>query len=358
MSEAPDQESKTEHPTEKRVRDAIDKGNVPFSKEAATFGSVVGILAAITLISGGAAANLFAQLRTVLHQAGSVRMSSSGDASHYLSDLASGTAMIVLPMLAVFAIGGILGAIAQNMPSANLERLRPKWERLSPKSNLSQMLGKPAAIELATTFAKVLAAGIVGYIVAKKISLNILPLLASEPSIILQMLERHGVSILSSFALLCLVVAIIDVVLARTKWTKQLMMTRQEVQDEHKQSEGDPHVKQRRKMIGRRRINTRMMKDVPTATMVVVNPSHYAVAMRYVPAEGGAPVVVAKGMDHVALKIRQMCEENRIPVIENVPLARSLHKATSVGSMIPVEFYKAVAEVVHFIEMRKRLRPN
>lgn len=358
MSEAPDQESKTEHATEKKVRDAVEKGNVPFSKEAVTFGSVIGILAAVALIAGGVVIELFVQLRNSIHQAGVVRINGDGDAKLYLWELASTTGMIIFPMLAVLATGGILGAIAQNMPSANLERLRPKWERLSPTANLAQMFGKPAAIELATTVAKIIAALAVGYFMAKKISVNILPLLASEPSVIFHTLKGHSITILSSFTILCLVVAIIDVVLVRTKWTKQLMMTRQEVQDEHKQSEGDPHVKQRMKLIGRRRLNTRMMQDVPTATMVVVNPTHFAVAMRYKPSEGGAPVVVAKGMDHVALKIRKMCEDNRIPIIEDVPLARSLHKATVVGSMIPVEFYKAVAEVVHFIELRKRLPPH
>jgi flagellar biosynthetic protein FlhB len=258
-------------------------------------------------------------------------------------------------MLLLLALGGIAGGAAQNMPSANLERLAPKLERISPKKNFSQFYGKAALLEFAVTMAKLFAAIGVAYWTTKQLFGNVMQFGVSDPVQLLGSVSGEINAILTSFALLCVAIAVIDLFAVRTRWSKKLMMTRQEVKDEHKQQEGDPLVKQRIQVLGRRRRNRRMMADVPKATMVVVNPSHYAIAMRYVPAEGGAPKVIAKGIDHLALRIRKICEENGIPVVENPPLARALHKSVSVGAMIPAEFYRAVAEVIHFIDLRKRM---
>ncbi|NJM28841.1 MAG: flagellar biosynthesis protein FlhB [Rhizobiales bacterium] len=356
MSDETDQESKTEHATEKRIRDSLEKGNIPFSKEAVTLGSIAAMLAASALIAQYATADLYSLLSTGFEHAGSIRIESPGDASGLLSKLAVHVGVILVPMLLLLAFGGILGGSAQNMPSANLERLTPKFERISPKKNFSQFYGKAAALEAATTSVKLAAAGGVAYWTTKQLFGNVIQFSISDPSLLLGSIGAHVNTILSSFTLLCIAIAVLDVVMVRMRWSKKLMMTRQEVKDELKQSEGDPLVKQRMQLLGRSRRRGRMMADVPRATMVVVNPTHFAVAMRYVAAEGGAPVVVAKGMDHLALKIREVCEENRIPIVENPPLARALHKSVAVGSMIPAEFYRAVAEIIHFVELRRRMK--
>ncbi len=358
MSEAPEQDSKTEQPSEKRIRDAVEKGNLPYSKEATTFGSVFGILTGMSLIAGTAISNLFERLHASFEAVGTTPIRTSGDGIGILTNYLRDVAAVVMPFLLVLALGGILGAVGQNMPNGTLDRLKPKFERLSPSQNLKQVFGKPALTELASSTAKILAALFVAWYVCASLFENVLLLAASEPVTLFTTLQNKAIRIISVFTLLCMIIAILDVVHVRISWTKRLMMTRQEVKDEMKQSEGDPHVKLRLKFIGRRRLNSRMMANVPTATMVVVNPTHYAVAMRYVVAEGGAPVVIAKGMNHIALKIKNLCEKNRIPIIENAPLARSLHATTAVGSAIPPEFYKAVAEIVHFVELRRRLKPR
>jgi flagellar biosynthesis protein FlhB len=358
VSDPVDQESKTEQATEKRLRDAQEKGDVPQSKEVVIFGSIVSMLAAFTLLLGNTVFSLFSLLAADFGRSGSTSIETRGDTENFLAKLTSDIAFTLLPLLLVIAAGGIVGSIAQNMPSSSFERLNPKWDRLSPSANGAQIFGKNALVELATTSVKILVAATVGWYIATKVIIDILPLVVSEIAMLLVPLKRSATSILTVFAMLCLLIAIIDVTVVRTNWLKKMMMTKQEVKDELKQSEGDQQTKGRMKLLGRRRLNSRMMANLPQSTMVVVNPTHYAVAMRYVATESGAPVVIAKGMDHLALKIRNICEENRIPVIENAILARSLHQSVEVGAVIPVEFYKAVAEVVHFVELRKRLRPD
>jgi flagellar biosynthetic protein FlhB len=143
-----------------------------------------------------------------------------------------------------------------------------------------------------------------------------------------------------------------DLVWSRLFWQRELRMTRQEVKDEHKQSEGDPILKARMRSLARDRSRRRMIAAVPRATLVIANPTHFAVALRYVREEGGAPLVVAKGQDLVALKIRHVAEENGIPVIEDKLLARSLYESVQVDKIIPSQFYKAVAEIILFLMVR------
>jgi flagellar biosynthesis protein FlhB len=355
MTDAPDKESKTEQASEKRIRDAVEKGDVPYSKEATTLGSLAAILAGLTLVLTTAAQGTFEILREGLSRAGTSGIFNQADGGSILGYYATKVGFAILPLLALIAAGGILGALGQNVPSSTLERLRPKWSRLSPQSNFPQMFGKPAAIDLAVTLIKLAAAAGLAWYVSGRLLANVLVLQISEPTMLFDTLMSQAGRIASAFALLCLVIAIVDTVFVRFNWSKKLMMTRQETKDEHKQSEGDPTIKNRIKMLARRRINSRMMANVPKATMVIVNPEHYAVAMRYVPGEDAAPVVIAKGLDYLALRIKKTCQDNRIPVIPNPPLARALHKQVAVGAIIPADFYRAVAEIIRFIELKKRL---
>ena len=149
------------------------------------------------------------------------------------------------------------------------------------------------------------------------------------------------------------VLAVVDFFWTRHHWYSQLRMTKQEVKDEHKQSQGDPIIKARQRSIARDRARRRMISNVPRATLVITNPTHYAVALRYVREENEAPVVIAKGQDLVALKIRELARENNIPIFEDPPLARSMFAQVSVDSVIPSIFYKAVAELVHRVYAAK-----
>jgi flagellar biosynthetic protein FlhB len=169
------------------------------------------------------------------------------------------------------------------------------------------------------------------------------------PSLLLKLVERA----LSTLAVATLVLVAADLVWSRVFWHRELRMTRQEVKDELKQVDGDPIVKARLRSLARDRSRKRMMAAVPRATLVIANPTHYAVALRYLREEGGAPLVVAKGQDLIALRIREIAAEHRIPIVENKELARSLYRSVQIDKMIPPEFYKAVAEIVFFLMARQ-----
>jgi flagellar biosynthesis protein FlhB len=169
------------------------------------------------------------------------------------------------------------------------------------------------------------------------------------PAIILEI----TIKLVSAVAITALVLAVVDIVWSRMAWHRDLRMTHQEVKEEYKQAEGNPLVKMRAKSLARQRSSRRMMAAVPRATMIIANPTHYAVALRYVHSEGGAPIVLAKGRDSLALKIRAIAEELQISVIENKPLAKAMYEKVEVNATIPQEFFKAIAEMIHFLQMRK-----
>jgi flagellar biosynthetic protein FlhB len=169
------------------------------------------------------------------------------------------------------------------------------------------------------------------------------------PELILAMIMR----LLAAVAIATVLLVTADTLWARLKWRRDLRMTRQELKDEMKQSEGDPLMRAKLRSLRLDRSRRRMMAAVPSATMVIANPTHYAIALRYVREEGGAPLVVAKGKDLIALKIREIAEQNQIPIVEDKALARSMYDSVEVDKMIPPELYRAVAEVVHFIYGKK-----
>lgn len=358
MSDAPDKESKTELPSEKKIKDAVEKGNVPFSTEAGILSSFAAFLAVGFLMAAGIAQELTGSMALILENAATYQLSNGADAFQFVLRELKAIFLILLPLLCIISLGGIIGPLGQNMPQANLERLKPKIEKISPVSHLKRMFGKQGAFDFAKMLCKVIAVTSVSYWVIRNNITDILVSSASDVQTVPETILRLTLAVLAPLTLVALVIAIIDIVFTRLRWMDDLKMTRQEVKDEFKQSEGDPMLKERVRAKARQRVKSRMLAELPKATLVVVNPTHYAVALRYVREEGGAPIVIAKGIDHLALKIRSICEEQGTAVVENKPLARSLYASTEVGTVIPPDFYRAVAEVIHFVEMRKGRSPS
>jgi flagellar biosynthesis protein FlhB len=355
MSESADKESKTEAPTEKKISEAVERGNTPFSREIVSFGSLLAIIGLLGLTLAASAESITRTLRIGFAKVGEPALQTPSDASNHLGQILGPVLAAVLPILALCALGGVVGSIVQNIPAASWERVAPKLNRLSPSKNLARIAGKEALIEFAKTSAKFLALSALAYVVLQGKLNDMLNAGLTDPAMIPNMLKSTVLDIAIPTAVFVFLLAVIDLVWTRIKWRNDLKMTKQEQKDEHKNAEGDPLFKQKRRMIAQKRLKSRMMADIPRATLVVVNPTHYAVALRYVASEGGAPVVLAKGLDLVALKIRELSDLHSIPIIENKPLARSLHSACEIGDMIPPEYYKAVAEIIHFIERKRQL---
>jgi flagellar biosynthetic protein FlhB len=261
------------------------------------------------------------------------------------------------PTAVLLMVFGVVASIAQNPPRFVPDRILPDLKRISLGAGLSRVFGPKGWTEFFKSALKIVAVAVVvvtilggqRYVLTAAMFLDV----ADLPQRILKLC----VHVIAAVMVATLVVASADLAWARIHWRRDQRMSRHELKEELKQTEGDRLMKARLRSLRLDRSRKRMLSAVPKATMVIVNPTHYAVAMRYVRAEGGAPIVLAKGVDLIALKIREIAEQNSIPIVEDKPLARALYGAVAVDSTIPPEFYRAVAEIVHLIQEKKSSWP-
>ena len=355
--ESDDDDGKTFEPTEKKLREAVERGDVPVSREAALLGGLGAMLVVCTLTLRDGAARLADTLAHLFEDPARWRLDNGADAGDLVGALVGAAASFVVPVFAIFLVAGLAVSFAQNAPSVVLDRIAPKLSKLSPIAGFGRRFGKAGAIDFAKSLAKLLVMGAVAALVLMSERETVADTIYVSPALVPDRILALLVKLLSGVTAAFVLVGIADLALTRVKWRKRMMMTRQEIKDEHKQNEGDPLVKAKRRSLALDRRRRSMMADVPRATLVIANPTHFAIALRYKREEGGAPQVVAKGQDLLALKIREIAGQHGITVIENKPLARSMYDLVAVGELIPPEFYKAVAEVIHYVQARDTRRP-
>jgi flagellar biosynthesis protein FlhB len=358
MADAPDKESQTEEATEKKLSDAVEKGNVPVSREAATLASLLGMLVIASFFLASNIGALNFSLARFIDNAAGLTIRNSGDAVQLMDDIGMDILRLLLPIVAILTVAGIMSSFLQNAPSLVFDRIQPKLSRLSLSGGWSRIFGAKGQVDFLKSVAKLSAVCIFGYLLLGSTHNDILNAMFTEPSALPSLTLTIGTRLVAAIAVATMVLVAADLVWTRVFWLRDLKMTRQELKDEMKQVDGDPIVKARLRSLARDRARKRMIGAVPRATFVVANPTHFAVALRYVKEEGGAPLVVAKGKDLIALKIREIAAEHDIPIIEDKLLARSLYKAVEVDKMIPPEFYKAIAEVVFFLFSRRGNEPR
>ncbi|MFJ6327447.1 MULTISPECIES: flagellar biosynthesis protein FlhB [unclassified Rhizobium] len=355
-----DKDSKTENPTEKKLRETQEKGNVPHSKEATLFATMLATVIYVTFFLPARMGRMGEVLRDLFEKPDQWKLETGPDAISLFIRLGWEVANMVLPAMVLFMTFGVGASMFQNLPTPVLERIRPQFSRISPVSGWKRLVSVTGLVEFGKSLTKILLVSVAMFFVLRGQFFHSIDAMASDPHTIFIRLSEIVQQILIIVLMATVVVGVADVLWSRHHWFDQLKMTKQEVKDEHKQSQGDPIVKSRQRSIARDRARRRMMKQVPRATLVIANPTHFAVALRYVREEGDAPVVVAKGQDLIALKIREIAEANNIPVFEDPPLARSMFAQVSVDSVIPSVFYKAVAELIHRVyaaqSNRKRVR--
>ena len=353
MTDGGNKDSKTEEPSEKKISDSIEKGNLPFSREAITLGSLLSILVVCKFSAAPFMVHLTESMARLLAGAGTIRLEGLDDVTIQFAQVANNVVIAVLPVLAVIAGGGLLASLAQNMPQFNSQRIAPTYSRISPASGWKRLFGLPGLVEFLKTTFKFVSITAIAILVMKSDITQMLNSLDTDPLRIPQTILDMFMRIIAALGVVSAILMAADITWSRRKWRNDLRMSKQEMKDEHKQAEGDPHLKQRVRTIARRRVSRQMMTKLPTATVVIANPTHFAVALRYLREEGGAPVVVSKGVDHLALRIREMAKGHGIPVVENKLLARALYESVEMDDAIPAEFYKAVAEIIHFLQIRK-----
>jgi flagellar biosynthesis protein FlhB len=354
MADQPDDSERSEEPTERRLSEARQKGQVILSREVSSL-LLVGMGALLsatalpwaTTISSG-------HLTRLLARADRARLDSASIEPLVGSSLLGATWPFVL-LLAAFTVAALAGPVLQGAVVWTSQPLAPKLERISPLAGAKRLFSAHALIELLKSLAKVLLVGGATGAVVWSYREEVAGLAAVELGAAMLSLGRIVVAVLAAATVAISAIAIIDWAHQRARFMRQLRMTKQELKEETKQSDGDPFIKQRLRGIRMERARHRMMAEVPKSTVVVTNPTHVAVALRYV--EGmAAPVVTAKGYDHVAQAIKQLAKEHGIPLVENVALARALVVTAEPGKPIPVDHYQAVAEVIAYLLRLDRQR--
>lgn len=352
MAEGQDQE-KTEEPTPKKRADAREKGQVPNSRE---FTSVVILLTALGVFFFGGSwmfGRLSDFMQVTFSRAGSFEFTVPNVSAYFWSVFASGMG-ILAPVMGALIFAGILGNVSQNGFLLTTEPLIPKLNKLNPISGLGRLFSLKSLTELVKSVLKILIVGSVSFVVVRK-EMGAFPGLVNLAVVdILIFIAHVAFKTMLYTSLVMILMAIADVAYQRWQHEKDLRMTKQEVKDEAKQQQGDPAVKARIRSVQRDMARKRMMAAVPEATVVITNPTHLAIALKF-ENELPAPVVLAKGAGHLAAKIRAIAIENEVPIVEQKALARSLYKLVEVGDYIPAELYRAVAEVLAFVYRLKGL---
>ena len=349
-------EDKTEEPTEKKISDAREKGNLPHSRDAFTFMSLGSMLIIASLILRENVLPLINALTQVFANPGHFPLNTPADLGALMSAIFGAAAAFLVPLAAILMAAALVAAFAQGVPQFSLNRIAPNFSKLSPAKGLKRLYGRDGLIEFGKNLGKLTLVAAVSYMVLHGDFEALVQTIFIDPSRVAPIILDMTTRLLSGCCVAYGVVTGADIIWSRIKWRRDLRMTKQEVKDELKASEGDPAFKAKRRSIALDRHRRRMMAAVPRATLVIANPTHYAIALRYVREEGGAPLVLAKGQDLVALKIREIAEAHNVPVIEDKALARSMYDHVEVSKMIPAEFYKAVAELIHFLQARAARR--
>jgi flagellar biosynthetic protein FlhB len=358
MAESSDQDSKTEEPTEKKVRDALEQGNIPVSREAPIFASMAALMVIQTFLIGQGVQQLTLTLKSLLDDPDGFPLNTAADALNLLTVVGLEALRFLTPLVVTLAMFGLAASLLQNAPSLVLQRIMPDLSRISPLGGWSRLFGTQGLVEFAKSLFKLTSVAAVVALVLRSSEARAFEAMYTDPVALPEMILSIAMRIVSAVCIATIVLVAIDLAWARFHWRRQLRMTKQEIKDEHKQAEGDPLIKARLRSLARDRSRQRMIASASRATLVIANPTHFAIALRYNREENPAPLVVAKGMDVIALKIRKVAEENRIPVIENKALARALYEAVQVDQVIPAEFFRPVAEIIYFLQSKQAPRPE
>jgi flagellar biosynthetic protein FlhB len=359
MAEDNDPSSKTEEPTARRLEEARRRGDVAKSADLASWASLAGTTGALAIAGGWMCQQLAERMLPFIEHPDSFELQNGG------AQAVVGAAMgAAAPVLAVILGAGITAGAAGNLIQHGFlwstDKLKPDLTKLSPFGGFGRLFGLDGLMQFVRSVLKVALVSAVAWWALKPHGNELAGLYALDPAAILPL----SAGILRTLVFAVVVVlggaAVLDWLWQRQRFMQRMRMSREELKEDVRQSEGDPHVRARQKQIRAQRARQRMMQQVPKATVVVTNPTHYAVALRYEQGETEAPVCVAKGLDKLALRIRAVAEENRVPIIEDPPLARALYAAVDIDQTIPVQHYEAVAKIIGFVlgAARRRRAPR
>jgi flagellar biosynthetic protein FlhB len=352
MAEDQDNSQRTEDPTQKRLDDALKRGDVVKSQEVNTWFVIAGGTLVLIAFSGGMGAGLTTTLRGLIANAHQLRVDGKG--LIWLSEKLGGEllATLAIPFL-LLALAAVGANLIQHRLLWTTEVLQPKLNRISPLAGAKRLFSSQALANFVKGLIKLVVVGAVLAALLWPERDRLEGLAWTDPAAILPLTRTLSLKLLGAVVAMLAVIAAVDYLFQYRQWYERQKMTLRELKDEFKESEGDPTIKGKIKQTRQSRMRKRMIAEVPKATVIITNPTHYSIALRY---ERGmdAPICVAKGVDDLALKIREVARAHSIPIVENPPLARALHATVEVEQAIAPEHYKAVAEVISFVMRLRR----
>ena len=343
-----DPSSKTEDPTQRKIDDALEKGNVAKSQEV----SNVFMLATMGLFLIAFIPSMATGIRDLL--IGFLARPHSFIFERdvlivIMREISIEVVGIMAAPVLLIAASGIAGNLIQHPPIFSTAKLKPDMSKHNPFTNLKKKFSLRQLVQFGMSLAKMaLVVSVVGMLFVPKASM-LTQLMTVEPEEIPPLILELALWLVGAVTIVMIFITGLDLAYQKWEHMKSQRMSRTEVKDEHKESDGSPEVKKRLREIRNEKGRARMMSQIPDATVVVTNPTHYAIALKYEHGEMDAPIVVAKGADHLALRIREAAKEHRIPIVENKPLAQALYATAELDREIPLEHFQAVAEVIGYI---------
>ena len=343
----PEQSEKTEEPTHKRLEDAHRRGDVAKSQEVNAWFVMVAATLVVVMFGDTMMRSLATGLEVFIARPHEIAM----DGEHLRAvsrKVGLGVFAALLLPIVVLLIGAVGGNLIQHKPMISSQALNPKLSKISPMSGWKRLFSGQSLANFLKGLAKLTVVGAVMFVIIWPERDRLDLMVTAEVAMLLPVVKALAVKLLVGVIAIMTIIAGLDFLYQRHSWMQKQRMTVKEMRDEHKQMEGDPTVKAKLRQVRIERGRKRMMANVPKASVVITNPTHFAVALQY---EAGmsAPVCVAKGIDAIALKIREIAEGHDIPIVENPPLARTLHASVEVDQEIPPEHYKAVAQVIGYV---------
>ncbi|HEX3441049.1 MAG TPA: flagellar biosynthesis protein FlhB [Pseudolabrys sp.] len=351
---AEEDSEKTEAPTQKRLDEALQRGDVVKSQEVNTWFVMAGATLMLMVFSGSMSSSLVTTLRGLIANSSIIRMDGPALPGLFQKLGLELIAAIAIPFL-LMALAALCGNLIQHRLVWSYEPIVPKLSKISPMAGLQRLFSKQTLANFGKGLVKLAVVGTVLTILMWPERERMDALVRMDPAALLLFIRELALKLMGTVCAMLAIVAGADYLFQYQQWYEKQKMSLQEIKEEYKQTEGNPTIKGKLKQLRMRKARKRMMASVPKASVVITNPTHYAVALQY---ERGmeAPICVAKGMDALALKIREIAAAHSVPVVENPPLARALHATVEIDDPIPAEHYKAVAEVIGYVmKLRRRL---
>lgn len=346
--ETTDDSQKTEDPSPRRLEEARERGQVVNSREVNNWIILFAATMVIVMSGPGIMSDTTHLFKNLLEQSYAVPADAGGLGDTIQSIFLRIAGLILLPLL-ILSFAGAFSGFMQTGPLFTTEPLQPDVSKISIIKGFQRLFSKRSVMELVKGLIKLTLVSIAAFIALKPYMGNVEHFVGLELPQAMFELKALFLSMMIAVLSVLFILAIIDYIFQREQFMKSMRMSKQELLEEHKQTEGDPHIKGKLRQLREKKARQRMMQAVPTADVVITNPTHYAVALKYDTKEMDAPVMVAKGVDAVAERIKALAKENEVPIVENATLARALYSSMELEEAIPREHYKAVAEVISYV---------